>query len=210
MKRTRIKFCGMTREVDIDAAIELGVDAIGLILVPGSKRELSLERAAALADRVPPLVSVVCLVANKPALQVNAVLAAMRVDLLQFHGNETDSQCTIHGKPFVKAVAMGDDDAALQLESWPSAAGLVLDGHRRGELGGQGRSFNWSARFVRPAQPLLLAGGLNPDNVAEAIEAVEPFAVDVSSGIESAPGIKDRARMEAFIKEVNRVDRERE
>lgn len=208
--RTRIKFCGMTREADIAKAVALGVDAIGLILVPGSKRELSLQRAAELSAAVPPLVSLVCLVANQPEQQIRTILAAMRVDLLQFHGNETDAQCKIYGRPFVKAVAMGDDDAAVQLNDWPSAVALVLDGHRRGELGGQGRSFDWSAQIDRSRQPLLLAGGLSEGNVAQAIAAVRPYAVDVSSGIESAPGIKDPQRMEAFISEVQRVDRERE
>ena len=208
--RTRVKFCGMTREADIDRAVSLGVDAIGLILVPGSKRELSLPRAIELSARVPPLVTLVVLLADAPEAQVRAILAAMRVDLLQFHGNETDSQCKIYRRPFVKAVPMGDDDAAVQLSRWPSAAGLVLDGHRRGELGGQGRRFDWSAALPRIAQPLVLAGGLDPANVAEAIAEVRPFAVDVSSGIESAPGIKDPERMEAFINEVNRVDRQRQ
>jgi len=207
--RTRIKFCGMTRADDIAHAVAFGVDAIGLILVPGSKRELSLEQAVELSRAVPPLVSIVCLTADAEEARVREILRRMRVDLLQFHGKETDQQCKLYGRPFVKAVAMGDDDAAVQLKSWPSAAALVLDGHRSGELGGQGLRFDWSKEFERGAQPMVLAGGLDEHNVATAIAAMRPYAVDVSSGIESAPGIKDRKRMEAFISEVQRADKQR-
>jgi len=206
--RTRIKFCGITRAEDIQQAVALGVDAIGLILVPGSKRELKLEQAAALSRSVPPMVTLVCLVADAGEDLVRAILSRMRVDLLQFHGKETDQQCNIYGRPFVKAVAMGDDNVAVQLEAWPSAAGLVLDGHRSGELGGQGQRFDWSRQLHRGSQPIVLAGGLSEHNVAEAIAAMRPYAVDVSSGIESAPRIKDGQRMQAFISEVQRADKQ--
>lgn len=208
MRRTRIKFCGMTRTVDIDLAVQLGVDAIGLVFVPGSKRVLQLEQARELAARVPPMVTVVALVADPRDGMVEEILASIRVDLLQFHGNESNLRCRGYHRPFVKALAMGDDAGWRDLASYPDALALLLDGHASGEQGGQGRSFDWSRLPADVARRAILAGGLHPGNVAAAVAQARPYAVDVSSGIESTPGCKDPARMERFVMEVRRADGE--
>ncbi len=207
--RTRIKFCGLTRPDDVDRAVDLGVDALGFVFVPGSRRWLDSARAEVLIARVPAFVSVVALFADAEPSQIQALLARTRVDLLQFHGNEANIDCLGHNRPFVKALAMGDDAALARSRDYPDALALLLDGHAVGELGGQGRAFDWSRARDWKGQRLILAGGLDSANVAAAIARVQPFAVDVSSGIESAPGLKDPARMEQFVKEVERADRQR-
>jgi phosphoribosylanthranilate isomerase len=206
--RTRIKFCGLTRAEDVDRAVDLGVDALGFVFVPGSRRWLDPARAEPLIARVPAFVSVVALFADAEPARIREVLSRMRVDLLQFHGSEANMACVGYGRPFVKAVAMGDDAAPQQSQAWPDALALLLDGHAAGEMGGQGRAFDWSRSADLSGQRLILAGGLDSGNVALAIARLRPFAVDVSSGIESAPGLKDAARMEQFVKEVARADRE--
>ncbi len=206
--RTRIKFCGLTRPSDVDRAVDLGVDALGFVFVPGSRRCLQPSDAEALIARVPAFVSVVALFADAEAAQIRAVLARMRVDLLQFHGNEANIDCIGHDRPFVKALAMGDDAALTQGQSFPQALALLLDGHGGDQMGGQGKAFDWSRVEALRGQRLILAGGLDSTNVALAIARVQPFAVDVSSGIESASGVKDAARMEQFVKEVERADRQ--
>jgi phosphoribosylanthranilate isomerase len=207
--RTRIKFCGLTRPDDVDRAVDLGVDALGFVVVPGSRRRLDPAHAETLIARVPAFVSVVALFADAGRSQIQALLARMRVDLLQFHGNEANMDCIGHGKPFVKALAMGDDAAIARSRAYPDALALLLDGHAAGEMGGQGRAFDWARAQDLSGQRLILAGGLDSANVAAAIARVRPFAVDVSSGIESAPGVKARLRMEQFVKEVERADRQR-
>lgn len=209
MMRTRIKFCGLTRADDVDRAVDLGVDALGFVFVPESRRWLDPARAETLIARVPAFVSVVALFADAEPALIHAVLGRMRIDLLQFHGNEANIDCLGHGRPFVKALAMGDDAALERARAYPDAQALLLDGHAAGEMGGQGRAFDWSRASDLAGQRLILAGGLDAANVAAAIARVNPFAVDVSSGIESAPGLKDLARMEQFVKEVERADRQR-
>ncbi|HPF72281.1 MAG: phosphoribosylanthranilate isomerase [Lysobacteraceae bacterium] len=218
MSRTRIKFCGMTRRGDIDVAAALGVDAIGLIIAERSVRRLTPEQAAQLVEGLPPLLSKVLLcMDNEPALIREAIDAAAP-QWLQFHGRETAAECEAFGLPYLKAVPMGSlaDAAAFTgyIARFPGAAGFVLDSHASGKAGGSGERFDWS-RTPHLSRPWLLAGGLTPDNVAQAIRATRPFAVDVSSGIESAPGTKDQQRMRHFVAEVcraggNRSDRENE
>lgn len=207
-QRTRIKFCGLTRAEDVDAAVALGVDAIGLILVPGSPRQLTIEQAALLRRRLPPLVSAVILLRNAEVDFVRAAIAAVKPDLLQFHGEETAEFCGRFGLRYLKSVAMAGDTRALSAIAgdYREAAALLLDGHAPGALGGQGRAFDWTQAQAAVGKPLILAGGLTPANVGEAIRVARPFAVDVSSGIESRPGLKDSGKMRDFVDAVRRVD----
>ena len=213
--RTRIKFCGMTRAGDIAAAVALGVDAIGLIFAERSPRRVDLASARALRAAVPPFVSVVALLMDTPPTEVERVVQVLRPQLLQFHGAEEEADCARFGVPYLRAVPMGDaasGDAhatarALEFVArYPSASGFILDGHAHGAAGGSGTRFDWSQIPASMPRPWLLAGGLDADNVAAAIAAARPFGVDVSSGIERAPGEKDPARMQRFVAEVRRVD----
>ncbi|WP_266159953.1 phosphoribosylanthranilate isomerase [Dyella silvatica] len=196
----RIKCCGMTRVEDALLAAALGADAIGVIFTARSKRQVSLAQAQAIRRALPPFISMVALFMDDDAALVETVIDGLQPDLLQFHGREPATWCAQFGRRYLKAIAMGEGAAALpQLRQYPGAAGLLLDGHGLGEAGGSGRAFDWSLMPKELTQPLILAGGLRPDNVAQAVRIARPWAVDVSSGIESAPGIKDPAKMAAFI-----------
>lgn len=197
---TRIKCCGMTRIEDALLAAELGVDAIGIVLTAHSKRQISLERAKAIVQAMPPFVTTVALCMDDEANFVQDIIDIVRPSMLQFHGSESDEWCKQFGQPYLKAIAMGEGAAALyQLHDHPHAAGLLLDGHGLGEPGGSGKTFDWSLMPRDLKQPLILAGGLTAANVAHAIRVARPWAVDVSSGVESAPGIKDAQKMREFI-----------
>lgn len=203
----RIKCCGMTRAEDAVLAAELGADAIGLIFTARSRRKVDIGQARAIARALPPMVTTVALFMDEDAVFVDEVIAAVQPALLQFHGTERDDWCAQFGRPYLKAIAMGDgSDALPRLRAYPGAAGLVLDGHGLGEAGGSGKAFDWSLMPRDLAQPLILAGGLHPGNVAQAIRVARPWGVDVSSGIESAPGIKDPAQLEAFIAAARAAD----
>ncbi len=206
--RTRIKFCGLTRPGDVRLAVELGVDALGFVFAPGSPRRLDAERVGALREAVPPMVEVVALFMDNAGSEVAAAIRALRPTLLQFHGAEDDAFCRGFGLPFVKTLPMGAGagDPAQARKRFPTASAFLLDGHGPGQPGGRGEAFDWS-RVPALGRPVLLAGGLHAGNVGEAIRAARPFAVDVSSGIESAPGLKDGARMQQFVEEVRRADR---
>lgn len=197
----------MTRAEDALAAVALGVDALGFIFAAGSPRLLTIEAGVALRRAVPPLVSVVTLLRNNSSAQVREVIAAMQPHLLQFHGNEDPAFCASFGLPYMKAVGMKGLDRPLPeiAREYAGAAALLLDGHAPGEAGGQGRSFDWSS-IAAIDKPIVLAGGLKPDNVAAAVRIARPYAVDVSSGIEAKPGIKDSGKMEAFVRQVHGAD----
>jgi phosphoribosylanthranilate isomerase len=202
---TRIKFCGLTRIDDVQFATRLGVDAVGFVMTRKSKRFVDPAAAARLRDAVPPYVTTVALVMDDEPAFIDEVLRVLRPDMLQFHGAETDDECAAYGVRYTKAIAMGEGAAALErLRAFPRATGLLLDGHGLGEQGGSGQRFDWSLMPKDLAQPLILAGGLDAGNVGEAIRLASPWAVDVSSGIESSPGIKDRAKMERFISAARR------
>jgi phosphoribosylanthranilate isomerase len=207
-QRTRIKFCGMKRAADIRAAVRLGVDAIGLIVAPGTKRGLAIEEAALLRREVPALASAVLLLMDPAPDFARAAVDAVQPDLLQFHGSEDPALCASLGRPWIKAVPMGgiEDPQAYQ-RRYAGAAGFVFDSHGAGGQGGSGHAFDWARLPAKRSALLLLAGGLKPDNVFEAVCAVRPYAVDVSSGIEDAPGEKSLARMQLFVSEVERADR---
>jgi len=208
-QRTRIKFCGITRLEDAAQAIELGVDAIGLILVPGSPRQLSLPEAAKLRRSLPAFVSAVVLLRNPAAAMVRQVVQELQPDLLQFHGEESAEFCDSFGLRYLKAIAMRDlrQPPAELVRPYAGAAGLLFDGHEAGALGGQGQRFDWGLIRGISMQSLIVAGGLSADNVGAAIRIAQPFAVDVSSGIESTPGRKDSGKMRDFVSAVARADR---
>jgi len=204
---TRIKCCGMTRIEDALLAARLGADAIGVVLTARSKRRVTIAQAQAIVRALPPFVSSVVLLMDDDAAFVREAIDAIQPDLLQFHGAESDDWCAQFGRRYLKAIAMGEGAAALpSLRRYPGAAGLLLDGHGLGEAGGSGKAFDWSLMPRDVTQPLILAGGLTPANVAEAIRIATPWGVDVASGIESAPGIKDSQKLADFIAAVRRTD----
>ena len=207
MTHTRIKFCGLTRAEDVRLAVELGVDYVGLVFAPGSPRKLLLGQARMLRELVPEEIAVVALVMDNPRADIEALIENVRPDLLQFHGAETDADCARFGVPFLKAIAMGgtDEDALARSAEFPSVYGYLLDGHGKGEQGGSGQRFDWK-RVPRLDRPVLLAGGLSSENVATAIDTAHPWGVDVSSGIETTPGIKSPERMRRFVDEARRAD----
>jgi len=214
--RTRIKFCGLTRVEDVEIACALGVDAIGFVFAERSRRRVSPAQAAPLRAALDPFVAAVALFMDNDAATVREVLDALRPTVLQFHGDEDDAFCASFGLPYLKAVAMGGEpgsapafDGAALAARWPRAGGFLFDSHAAGQSGGSGHAFDWTRIPRDCARPWLLAGGLHADNVAEAILATDCPGVDVSSGIESAPGLKDAARMRRFVEEVARADRER-
>jgi phosphoribosylanthranilate isomerase len=205
---TRIKCCGMTRVDDALLAARLGADAIGVVITARSRRSVSVAQASDIVRAMPPFVGTVALLMDDDAALVREVIDAVQPALLQFHGSETDAWCAQFGRPFIKAIAMGEGEAALaRLNDFPHAAGLLLDGHGLGEPGGSGKTFDWSLMPTTTAQPLILAGGLHAGNVEAAIREARPWAVDVASGVESAPGIKDPQKLAAFIQAVRMADR---
>lgn len=203
MTRVRVKFCGMTRLEDVRAAVELGVDAIGLVCTRRSTRFVEPGQARALRRALPPFVSAVALFMDDAPEWVADAIAALRPDCLQFHGSETAAFAASFALPYLKAVPMASvADVAGYAAAHPAAAGFLLDGHAAGAAGGSGVAFDWSRVPHGLGRPLLLAGGLDAGNVAQAIALARPYAVDVSSGIERAPGVKDAARMRAFVEAV--------
>ena len=203
MNRTRVKICGITRPEHARAAAGAGADAIGLVFYEPSPRFVTRAQAAAVCAALPPLVSVVGLFVNPAPGEVEATVAGLPVDLLQFHGEEPPELCAGAGKPYVKAVRVRTrDDVVAAAARHPEARALLLDAHHDALWGGTGTRFDWGLVPSGVAHPIVLAGGLTPENVAGAIRLVRPFAVDVSGGVESAPGEKDPERMERFMKEV--------
>lgn len=209
MTRTRIKFCGLTRPGDVRLAVELGVDAVGFVFAASSPRRVEPGQVEGLRAAVPVLVDVVALFMDTPGSEVGEVVRALRPTLLQFHGRESDAFCRSFGLPFLKTLPMADPDfdPAAEARRYPSASAFLLDGHAVGQAGGRGERFDWS-RVPPLPKPVFVAGGLRADNVGEAIRMARPHAVDVSSGIESAPGLKDGAKMQHFADEVRRADRQ--
>jgi phosphoribosylanthranilate isomerase len=207
LHRTRIKICGITRVEDATAAVRAGADAIGLVFYPPSPRCVGLEQAKALCDTVPPFVTVVALFVNPQLQEVKNVIDALPIQLLQFHGDETEVQCAAYGLPYIKAARVRPGLDLLECAlSFPSARGLLLDAFVEG-YGGGGKAFDWSLVPPELPLPIVLSGGLDPGNVTQAVERIRPWAVDVSSGVESSKGIKDVRRIEQFIAGVRDGDR---
>jgi len=204
--RTRIKICGITRAQDAQAAARAGADAIGLVFYPPSPRYLSGERAVEIRDALPPFVQTVALFVNPDAAQVAQAMQRVRPAMLQFHGEETPEFCGQFGVPFVKACRVRPGVDALEyLRPFSRAAAWLFDSYVP-EYGGVGEAFDLSMLPDVKDRPVILSGGLSRDNVAEAIRRVRPWGVDVSSGVESAKGIKDAAKIAAFIAEVRNAD----
>jgi phosphoribosylanthranilate isomerase len=201
--RVRIKICGITRVEDALTATRLGVDAIGLVFYPDSPRVVGIDTARRIAGMLPPFVTRVGLFVNATADEIIKVLQAVALDLLQFHGTEEPSECMRYSKPYIKAVRMSDVvDVQREARRYADASALLLDAYVKGKHGGTGETFNWSSIPVDVGKPIILAGGLNAGNVANAIRQTLPYAVDVSGGVESGKGIKDTNKMAEFIREV--------
>lgn len=196
---TRIKMCGLTRLEDVEAAVAAGADAIGLVFYPPSPRYVDLAMAATLARAVPPFITVVGLFVNADAATVKATLAAVPLHVLQFHGDEDETYCRQFDRPYLKAARVRPGMDLLQYAAgFPSAQAILLDAFVDG-YGGGGKAFDWSVIPADLGKPIVLSGGLDAGNVGEAIARVRPAAVDVSSGIERAKGIKDAEKMRAFV-----------
>ena len=207
MAHTRIKICGITRIEDGLAAAEAGADAIGLVFYDKSPRNVDLVQARTIVEALPPFVSTVALFVDPTASEVEAVIDVVRTDLLQFHGEEFPEFCAGFKRPFLKAVRVRPGLDLIQYAArFAEARGLLLDAYVEGEAGGTGHRFDWSLIPKDLPKPVVLAGGLEPGNVAQAVRAVQPWAVDVSSGVEASKGIKDAAKIAAFVEEVKRVD----
>ncbi|MDR2000678.1 MAG: phosphoribosylanthranilate isomerase [Zoogloeaceae bacterium] len=206
MSRTRVKICGITRDQDLAAAVAAGADAAGFVFYPESPRFLAAERAVALLQRMPPFVTSVGLFVNPDPAFVRQTLALAPVDLLQFHGEETPEFCRQFGRPYIKTARMKPGfDLVEFARAYASAQGLLLDTHVEG-YGGGGRAFDWSLVPENLPLPILLAGGLDSENVGAAIRKLRPWAVDVSSGVELSKGIKDAGKIAAFVAAVKNAD----
>jgi phosphoribosylanthranilate isomerase len=204
---TRIKICGITRPEDGLAAARAGADAIGLVFEARSPRFVDAERAMAVARALPPFVKVVGLFVNAAPDEVRAVMGRVPLDLLQFHGDEPAGFCRIFSRPYLKAIAMREGiDVRSAAGRYPDAAGILLDTHHAQLAGGTGERFDWSRIPAELGKPLVLAGGLTPDNVGAAVRQVRPYAVDVSSGVEQTQGIKDARKIGAFVDAVRRSE----
>lgn len=200
---TRVKMCGITRPQDGFTAAQAGADAIGLVFYAKSPRNVELEQAAGIARVLPPFVTTVALFVNPQPEQVIAVLQQVRPDVMQFHGEESPEFCRSFGVPYLKAVRVRPETDLLQFAAlYADAQGLLLDAWSDAAHGGTGERFDWNLIPADLPKPVILAGGLSPVNVRAAIETVQPWAVDVSSGVEVSKGIKDAALIAAFMKEV--------
>ncbi|MCB1759878.1 MAG: phosphoribosylanthranilate isomerase [Gammaproteobacteria bacterium] len=207
--RTRVKICGITRREDAEAAVAAGADAIGLVFYPPSPRAVTIEQAARLVAALPPFVSVVGLFVNADRDEIRRIVQRVPLDLLQFHGDEPPAECEGYGRPYLKAVRMRDGiDLLEQRKRYSGAAALLLDSYRKGVPGGTGATFDWQCIPAEIAPSIVLAGGLDVDNVERAVRLLRPYAVDVSGGVEREKGIKDAAKIAAFIRGVERANRQ--
>lgn len=202
--RTRVKICGITREVDAEAAVAAGCDAIGLVFYRPSPRYVCPEAAARIVAGLPPFVSAVGLFVDAEPGEVIRIRQQVGLDLLQFHGNETVEACEQYDMPYMKAIRVQSGTNLLQYaQQFKQARALLLDAFMEGVPGGTGQVFDWNIIPATFPKPVVLAGGLNPDNVVEAIRRVRPYAVDVSGGVEFDKGIKDAAKIAAFMRGVS-------
>ncbi len=206
--RTRVKICGFTQPDDAVAAANLGVDAIGLVFYPPSPRHVSIEQAKKIVQALPAFVSVVALFVDEQETQIRTVLEQLPVDCLQFHGEESVEACRLYNKPYMKALRVKPElDIMAAAEEYQDAAALLLDAYHPGIKGGSGSQFDWNLIPENCLLPVVLAGGLQVENARQAVETVKPYALDVSSGVESSKGIKDVAKMAAFIQAIKEGDR---
>ncbi len=203
MSAVRSKICGITRIEDALVAAEAGADAIGLVFYAKSPRAVSVQQARAIIAALPPFVTTVGLFVNASRSELNAILDAVPLDLLQFHGDESPADCAGYRRPYIKALRVKPgDDIAAQAAQYSQASGILLDTYVAGVPGGTGEAFDWSLVPQGLSKPIILAGGLCAENVRAAIQQVRPYAVDVSGGVEASKGIKDAEKIRAFIREV--------
>ena len=208
--RTRVKICGFTRVEDAVFAAQQGVDAIGLVFYAPSPRNVSIEQAQAIVQALPVFTTVVGLFVNETEARIHEILQAVPLDCLQFHGDETPSECRIYGKRYIKAIRMQvDTDISALANDFYDAAGLLLDAYHPNAQGGTGMVFDWQLIPKQCSLPIILAGGLDETNAKQAIQLVRPYALDLSSGVESSKGIKDARKIAALIQQVNEGDREK-
>jgi phosphoribosylanthranilate isomerase len=206
--RTRVKICGITNPQDALDAVSLGADAIGLVFYPPSPRSITIDQAREIVHGLPPFVTVVGLFVNASRDEIGEVLSQVPIDLLQFHGDESPDDCSGHGRPHIKAIRVREGvDLLAEQRRYSGASGLLLDTYRKGTPGGTGELFDWDLIPAEMAESVILAGGLTPDNIELAIQRVSPYAVDVSGGVEREKGIKDREKISAFMRGVNRANR---
>jgi phosphoribosylanthranilate isomerase len=203
MSAVRSKICGITRIEDALAAVEAGADAIGLVFYAKSPRAVTVQQARAIIAALPPFVTTVGLFVNASRCELGEILDAVPLDLLQFHGDESSADCEGYHRPYIKALRVkAGDDIAASCDAYPRASGILLDTYVEGVPGGTGEAFDWSLVPRGLSKPIILAGGLSAQNVAQAIAQVRPYAVDVSGGVEQAKGIKDQAKIRAFMQAV--------
>jgi len=204
--RTRIKICGITQPEHALACARLGADAIGLVFYAQSPRAVNITTAKQIIDSLPAFVTTVGLFVNPSEQDVKSVLNAVPLDCLQFHGDEEAQFCNQFGRPYIKAIRMQADlDLKKRLDQYPDAQAFLLDSYVQGVPGGTGETFDWTRVPAFAADKIILAGGLQPENVAMAIRVARPYAVDVSGGVEKVKGVKDPDKIRKFINEVNRV-----
>lgn len=197
---TRVKVCGITNSVDALLASQYGADAIGLVFYPPSPRFVTIEQAKDISCSLPPFLKVVALFVDATREEIQTVLAQLDIDIIQFHGKESPDFCASFSRPYIKAIRMQEGIDLLQLErDYASARGLLLDTYKKGVPGGTGEVFNWDQLPHSLTKPIILAGGLAPRNVARAIQIVNPYAVDVSGGVEAEPGKKDQHKIAEFM-----------
>lgn len=202
MKRTRIKICGITNIEDAKIAVEAGADAIGLVFYEKSPRYVAINTAAHIIKNLPPFINCVGLFVDADESYVRKVLERVAIDTLQFHGKESEQACAMYNRPYIKAIRMNEDiDLPVQCESYPTASALLLDTYVKDVPGGTGLSFDWNLIPENLIKPIILAGGLHEGNVKSAISQVQPYAVDVSGGVEIEKGIKDPDKIKNFIRE---------
>lgn len=202
--RVRVKICGITRLEDALDAVAQGADAIGLVFYQGSPRNVTINQAAEIVNQIPAFVTTVGLFVNAESSFIREVISKVKLDLLQFHGDETAKECEAFSHPFIKAIRVKSDTNLVQYaEDFSAAKALLLDTYTEGVAGGTGQVFDWNLIPKELAKPVILAGGLTADNVARAISLVKPYAVDVSGGVEVSKGIKDVAKIAAFMQQVD-------
>ena len=206
MSRTKIKFCGLTRLEDVENAASLGVDALGFVFCQQSPRCIDIEQAQELLAVCPPFITRVGLFMNDQTSTIEEICKALDLDVLQFHGDETAEFCASFGYRYMKSIAMGGSTDLARLDQYAQASALLLDGNEPGQPGGSGDAFDWQSTPQALKQAIILAGGLDSQTVGHAIQQASPYGVDVSSGIESAKGIKDKTKMIDFVNAVRLAD----
>jgi len=203
---TKVKICGITNSVDAQHVCDAGADAMGMVFYPPSSRHIEIEQAKQMVEALPPFMTSVALFVNAAREEVETVLQQVSIDIIQFHGDESAVFCASFDRPYIKAIRMKDELDLYKIEQeYTTSRALLLDTYKKGVPGGTGESFNWERVPHDLKKPIILAGGLDADNVAQAIKQVQPYAVDVSGGVELSPAKKDPQKILAFVKNVGNL-----